>query len=122
MANPPEKTTPEKASAFSTPAIEEAKTVFTQEDLAATGFDAERDLGYPGQFPFTRGIQPTMYRGRLWTMRQYAGMGDTEESNARYKFLLANGTAGLSAGGPFKPSWLEWDLQMPSACLQQTGE
>lgn len=58
--------------------------------------DQERDVGYPGQFPFTRGIQPTMYRGRLWTMRQYAGMGDAEESNKRYKYLLANGTTGLS--------------------------
>jgi methylmalonyl-CoA mutase N-terminal domain/subunit len=56
----------------------------------------EAGIGYPGQFPFTRGIQPTMYRGRLWTMRQYAGMGDAEESNKRYKFLLANGTKGLS--------------------------
>ena len=53
-------------------------------------------MGYPGQFPFTRGVQPTMYRGRLWTMRQYAGMGDAEESNKRYKYLLANGTTGLS--------------------------
>ncbi len=51
----------------------------------------------PGEYPFTRGIQPTMYRGRLWTMRQYAGMGDAEESNRRYKFLLANGAAGSSA-------------------------
>ncbi len=59
-------------------------------------WDQERDVGYPGQFPFTRGIQPTMYRGRLWTMRQYAGMGDAEESNKRYKYLLANGTTGLS--------------------------
>ena len=72
------------------------KTVFTAEDLAQSGFDPVNTLGFPGQFPFTRGIQPTMYRGRLWTMRQYAGMGDAEESNRRYKFLLANGTAGLS--------------------------
>ncbi|HEX5435044.1 MAG TPA: methylmalonyl-CoA mutase family protein, partial [Candidatus Angelobacter sp.] len=55
-----------------------------------------RDVGYPGEFPFTRGVQPTMYRGRLWTMRQYAGMGDAEESNKRYKYLLQNGTTGLS--------------------------
>ena len=52
--------------------------------------------GFPGEFPFTRGVQATMYRGRLWTMRQYAGMGDAEESNKRYKYLLANGTTGLS--------------------------
>src|SRR5438105_2386640 len=60
------------------------------------GHDLEARVGYPGQYPFTRGIQPTMYRGRLWTMRQYAGMGDAEESNKRYKYLLAHGTAGLS--------------------------
>jgi methylmalonyl-CoA mutase N-terminal domain/subunit len=60
------------------------------------GWDYERQVGYPGQFPFTRGVQATMYRGRLWTMRQYAGMGDAEESNKRYKYLLANGTTGLS--------------------------
>jgi methylmalonyl-CoA mutase N-terminal domain/subunit len=60
------------------------------------GWNPEQELGYPGQFPFTRGVQPTMYRGRLWTMRQYAGMGDAEESNKRYKYLLANGTTGLS--------------------------
>ncbi len=53
-------------------------------------------MGYPGEYPFTRGVQATMYRGRLWTMRQYAGMGDAEESNKRYKYLLANGTTGLS--------------------------
>jgi methylmalonyl-CoA mutase N-terminal domain/subunit len=59
-------------------------------------WDEDRDLSYPGEFPFTRGVQATMYRGRLWTMRQYAGMGDAEESNKRYKYLLAHGTTGLS--------------------------
>ena len=68
--------------------------LYTPADLA--GSDYDRDLGYPGQYPFTRGVQTTMYRGRLWTMRQYAGMGDAEESNKRYKYLLANGTTGLS--------------------------
>jgi methylmalonyl-CoA mutase N-terminal domain/subunit len=58
--------------------------------------DQEREVGYPGEYPFTRGVQATMYRGRLWTMRQYAGMGDAEESNKRYRYLLANGTTGLS--------------------------
>src|SRR5437899_13001226 len=60
------------------------------------GWDYDADAGYPGEFPFTRGVQATMYRGRLWTMRQYAGMGDAEESNKRYKYLLAHGTTGLS--------------------------
>jgi methylmalonyl-CoA mutase N-terminal domain/subunit len=68
--------------------------LYTPTDLAAWDYDHE--LGYPGEFPYTRGVQATMYRGRLWTMRQYAGMGDAEESNKRYKYLLANGTTGLS--------------------------
>jgi methylmalonyl-CoA mutase N-terminal domain/subunit len=59
-------------------------------------FDEGRDLGFPGEAPFTRGVQPTMYRGRFWTMRQYAGFGTAEESNRRYKFLLASGQTGLS--------------------------
>jgi methylmalonyl-CoA mutase, N-terminal domain len=67
---------------------------YTASDLE--GWDYGRQVGYPGQYPFTRGVQATMYRGRLWTMRQYAGMGDAEESNKRYKYLLANGTTGLS--------------------------
>jgi len=68
--------------------------LYTPVDLESTDYD--RDIGYPGQFPYTRGVQATMYRGRLWTMRQYAGMGDAEESNRRYKYLLSNGTTGLS--------------------------
>jgi methylmalonyl-CoA mutase, N-terminal domain len=60
------------------------------------GFDPDRDLAFPGRFPFTRGIQPTMYRGRLWTMRQYAGFGTAAESNARYRYLLSQGVSGLS--------------------------
>jgi len=70
------------------------RPVYTASDLE--GWDYGRQVGYPGEFPFTRGVQATMYRGRLWTMRQYAGMGDAEESNKRYKYLLANGTTGLS--------------------------
>ena len=54
------------------------------------------DLGFPGEPPFTRGVHPTMYRGRLWTMRQYAGFGTAEESNRRYRYLLAQGNTGLS--------------------------
>lgn len=70
------------------------ETVVTREDLH--DFDPERDLGYPGEFPFTRGVYPTMYRGRLWTMRQYAGFGSAIESNRRYRYLLAQGQTGLS--------------------------
>jgi methylmalonyl-CoA mutase, N-terminal domain len=60
------------------------------------GWDSERDLGFPGQFPFTRGVYPTMYRGRLWTMRQYAGFGSAVDSNRRYRYLLSQGQTGLS--------------------------
>jgi methylmalonyl-CoA mutase, N-terminal domain len=70
------------------------KPLYSPADLK--GSDYESEVGYPGEYPFTRGVQPTMYRGRLWTMRQYAGMGDADESNKRYKYLLANGTTGLS--------------------------
>jgi methylmalonyl-CoA mutase, N-terminal domain len=70
------------------------RQLYTPADLE--DWDPDRQLGYPGDLPYTRGVQPTMYRGRLWTMRQYAGMGDAEESNKRYKYLLSSGTTGLS--------------------------
>ena len=69
-------------------------SLYTQDDLA--GSDSESSIGYPGEFPYTRGIYPTMYRGRLWTMRQYAGFGTAVESNHRYRYLLSKGQAGLS--------------------------
>src|SRR5512133_3188390 len=72
----------------------DVRPLYTPADLADWDYDS--NVGYPGEFPFTRGVQPTMYRGRLWTMRQYAGMGDAEESNRRYRYLLAHGTTGLS--------------------------
>jgi methylmalonyl-CoA mutase N-terminal domain/subunit len=72
----------------------EKQLLYTPANLE--GWDYNADVGYPGEFPYTRGVQTTMYRGRLWTMRQYAGMGDAEESNKRYKYLLSQGTTGLS--------------------------
>ena len=93
-------------------ALRSRKTVYQAEDLA--GFDPDRDLGYPGQYPFTRGIRPTMYRGRLWTMRQYAGMGDAEQSNRRYKFLLAQGSDGLSVAFDL-PTQIGYDSDSPWA-------
>jgi methylmalonyl-CoA mutase N-terminal domain/subunit len=77
-----------------TPSHIPVRTLYTPADLEDWSYDAQ--AGYPGDYPFTRGVQATMYRGRLWTMRQYAGMGDAEESNKRYKYLLAHGTTGLS--------------------------
>ena len=91
--------------------------VYTKGDIA---FDPDSDLGYPGDFPFTRGVQPTMYRGRLWTMRQYAGMGDAEESNKRYKYLLAHGTSGLSVAFDL-PTQIGFDSDHPMA-LGEVGK
>jgi methylmalonyl-CoA mutase N-terminal domain/subunit len=95
-----------------------SKPLYTAEDLA--DWSPEREIGFPGEFPFTRGIQPTMYRGRLWTMRQYAGMGDAEESNRRYKFLLAQGTAGLSVAFDL-PTQIGYDSDSPYA-LGEVGK
>ena len=81
---------------------------------------AEEKIAYPGEFPYTRGIQSTMYRGRLWTMRQYAGMGDAEESNRRYKFLLASGTAGLSVAFDL-PTQIGYDSDDPMS-LGEVGK
>src|SRR5437868_5315517 len=92
----------------------EVRPVYTPADLEKQQHDHESQVGYPGQLPFTRGIQPTMYRGRLWTMRQYAGMGDAEESNKRYKYLLAHGTTGLSVAFDL-PTQIGMDSDHPLA-------
>ncbi len=84
--------------------------LFTPEDLR--NFKHETDLGKPGEFPFTRGIYSTMYTGRLWTMRQYAGYGTAEESNKRYKYLLANGQTGLSVAFDL-PTQMGYDSDNP---------
>src|SRR5687767_2565407 len=83
-------------------------------DLNLVAFDPERDLSFPGEFPFTRGIQPTMYRGRLWTMRQYAGFGTASESNRRYRYLLAQGVNGLSVAFDL-PTQIGYDSDHPLA-------
>jgi methylmalonyl-CoA mutase N-terminal domain/subunit len=85
---------PERRERFESTSGVEVERLYTPEDAAQ--LDYARDLGYPGEFPFTRGIQPTMYRGRFWTMRQYAGFGTAEETNTRFKLLLAAGQTGLS--------------------------
>ncbi|MFB3813006.1 MAG: methylmalonyl-CoA mutase [Terriglobales bacterium] len=90
----------------------EVHPLYTPADLA--GWEYERDAGYPGQYPFTRGVQATMYRGRLWTMRQYAGMGDAEESNRRYRYLLDQGTTGLSVAFDL-PTQIGMDSDSPMA-------
>ncbi len=90
---------PERKARFTTVSDTPVGRLYSEEDLA--NFDYERDLGYPGEFPFTRGCQPTMYRGRLWTMRQFAGFGTAAETNARFKYLLEHGQTGLSTAFDF---------------------
>ena len=85
---------PERDALFTTISGEPVKPLYTEEDLAEN--DRERDIGYPGDFPFTRGVYPSMYRGRLWTMRQFAGFGTAEETNERFRYLLDHGQTGLS--------------------------
>src|SRR4051794_7693292 len=88
------KKSPERRETFETSSGIEVKRLYTPADTARR--DYLHDAGFPGEYPFTRGVQPTMYRGRFWTMRQYAGFGTAEESNKRYQYLLAHGTTGLS--------------------------
>src|SRR5438270_2618197 len=89
-----------------------SRSARTPEDLA--GWDPAAKLGFPGEYPFTRGIQPTMYRGRLWSMRQYAGFATAEESNARYRYLLAHGVTGLSVAFDL-PTQMGYDSDHPLA-------
>jgi methylmalonyl-CoA mutase N-terminal domain/subunit len=79
------------------------------------------DLGFPGEFPYTRGIQPTMYRGRLWTMRQYAGFGTAAESNARYRYLLAQGVNGLSVAFDLPRKWATTDHPLAQGEVGRVG-
>src|SRR5262249_4182728 len=94
------------------------RPLYTPADL--DGWNYDKQVGFPGEFPFTRGVQASMYRGRLWTMRQYAGMGDAEESNKRYKYLLANGTTGLSVAFDL-PTQIGLDSDNPLA-LGEVGK
>lgn len=88
------KKNPERESRFTTVSNQEIKRLYTPVDL--DGFDYLNDLGFPGEYPYTRGVQSTMYRGKIWTMRQFAGFGTAEDTNKRYKYLLSHGTTGLS--------------------------
>ena len=94
VLKPALKRWPEREEQFGTASEVPVERIYTPDDIAELDYD--RDLGYPGQFPFTRGVQPTMYRGKLWTMRQYAGYGTAEQTNARFHYLLAQGQTGLS--------------------------
>ena len=103
---------PESREAFQTESQIPIERLYTPEDLA--GGDYLEDSGFPGEAPFTRGIQPTMYRGRLWTMRQYAGYASAEESNKRYKYLIEQGNTGLSVAFDL-PTQIGYDSDHPMA-------
>ena len=103
---------PERMEKFTTDSEIDVQRVYSPLDVQE--LDYGRDLGFPGEFPYTRGIQPTMYRGRLWTMRQYAGFANAKESNKRYRFLLEHGQTGLSIAFDL-PTQMGYDSDHPLA-------
>lgn len=103
---------PERQEEFSTVSFTPVKALYTPLDINEK--DYSEKIGFPGEYPFTRGIQPTMYRGRLWTMRQYAGFGSAKESNKRYRYLLSQGTSGLSVAFDL-PTQIGYDSDDPLA-------
>jgi methylmalonyl-CoA mutase N-terminal domain/subunit len=102
---------PERRSRFETESGIPVERLYTPDDVEA---DYVRDLSFAGDYPFTRGVQPTMYRGRFWTMRQYAGFGTAEETNTRYKYLLRQGQTGLSVAFDL-PTQIGYDADDPVA-------
>ena len=103
---------PERKKTFQTTSGIPVQRIFTPHDV--DGLDYPRDLNFPGEFPYTRGVQPTMYRGRFWTMRQYAGFGTAQETNARYRYLLEQGQTGLSVAFDL-PTQIGYDSDHPLA-------
>ena len=103
---------PERREAFETSSGIIIRDLYTAADLV--GLDEDRDLGRPGEYPFTRGVQPTMYRSRFWTMRQYAGFATAEETNRRFRYLLEHGQTGLSVAFDL-PTQMGYDSDAPEA-------
>jgi methylmalonyl-CoA mutase N-terminal domain/subunit len=105
---------PERRERFTTTSDIEIDDVYTAVQLDELGFNPAIDLGLPGEYPFTRGVQPTMYRSRFWTMRQYAGFATAEETNRRFRYLLAQGQTGLSVAFDL-PTQMGYDSDAPEA-------
>ncbi len=103
---------PERQKEFSTISFVPVKPLYSPEQFTDENYFDK--IGFPGEYPYTRGIQPTMYRGKLWTMRQYAGFGNARESNRRYKYLLSQGTSGLSVAFDL-PTQIGYDSDDPAA-------
>jgi len=115
------KKAPERAAHFETSSGIEVERLYTPDgSVSSDKAPYQSQLGFPGEFPFTRGVQPTMYRSRLWTMRQYAGYATAEESNARYRFLLDQGQSGLSVAFDL-PTQIGYDADDPMA-LGEVGK
>lgn len=104
--------TPERLSRFTTVSDLEIKGLYTPEDI--WDIDYSRDIGFPGVYPYTRGVQPSMYRGRLWTMRMFSGLGGPEETNKRFHYLLDHGETGLSIAFHY-PTLMGYDSDSPMA-------
>jgi len=104
------KKRPERKARFETVSLEEINRLYTPADT--TGIDFDRDISFPGEYPYTRGIHPTGYRGKLWTMRQFAGFGTPEETNARFKYLTTQGQTGLSVAYDL-PTLMGYDADSP---------
>src|ERR687884_406509 len=104
------KRSPERAASFTTISGRPIERLYTPEDVER--IDVARDIGLPGEFPYTRGIHPTGYRGKLWTMRQFAGFGSAFDTNQRFKYLLAHGQTGLSVAFDL-PTLMGYDSDHP---------
>ena len=107
--------TPERAERFTTASMTPVERLYTPADLPE--WDDVKELGFPGEYPYTRGVQPTMYRGKLWTMRMFAGYGTADATNRRFKYLLEQGQMGLSTAFDL-PTLMGYDSDHPSS----TGE
>ena len=105
---------PERQEEFATDSGVPINSLYDVDDLAALEYDSQRDLGYPGEYPYTRGVQPNTYRGRVWTMRQYSGYATAAETNRRYKYLLDQGQTGLSVAFDL-PTQIGYDSDHPLA-------
>src|SRR5882724_8465022 len=101
---------PESKKRFESVSLEEVNCLYTPSDI--NDIDFENDISFPGEFPYTRGIHPTGYRGKLWTMRQFAGFSTPEDTNARFKYLLAQGQTGLSVAYDL-PTLMGYDADSP---------
>src|SRR5215210_4833436 len=103
---------PPRPAKFTTLSDMEVPLLSTPADLQNENFDYMRDLGFPGEYPYTRGVQKNMYRGKLWTMRQFAGFASAEETNKRFKLLLEHGQTGLSTAFDM-PTLMGFDADSP---------